>query len=143
LAKNEQHINIPSTTESLSTVRSWVSQLARDSGFDETSIQELTLAVDEACSNVVKHAYPDRDDGVVEVICRTNKKGIIVTIRDQGKGFVPESYKEPSLSRSLKARKGGGYGVMLIRKLMDDVEYRSRNHMNEVRMTKFKSGVPG
>jgi len=141
LAKKSQHINIPSTTESLSTVRKWITNLAEQSGFDDKSIQELTLAVDEACSNVVRHAYPNRDDGEVRITCKIDKKGMIVTIQDQGKGFIPDSYKEPSLSDSIKDRRGGGYGVMLIRKLMDEVEYRTRNHKNEVRMTKHRTMI--
>ncbi len=138
MARKEQHINIKSSTESLSLVRDWVSKQARDNGFDETSIQELTLAVDEACSNVVRHAYPYTDEGPVEISCRVKKKSIVVTIRDEGFRYEPNSYIEPKLARSIAERRGGGFGVMLIRKLMDEVEYRSRKNRNEIRLTKFK-----
>lgn len=130
-------LNILSNSESLSIIRNWVSSCTKTAGFDNCFKHTLILAVDEACSNIVQHAYPNNNDGPIEICCHTSHSAAIVVIRDFGKYFQPDDYQEPNLAKSLNSRKAGGYGIKLINLLVDEVEYRRRNQKNELRLVKF------
>lgn len=129
-------IDVPASTQQLSVVRDFVTNHARAYGFGESDIEEIRLAVDEAMTNVIKHAYQFDESKIVYVTLGKNKAEFWVAIQDSGEAFDLEKYQEPDVSERIKQRKKGGVGVFLIRKLMDKVEYSRKNSHNEIRMTK-------
>ncbi len=129
-------IDVPASTQQLSVVRDFVTNHARTYGFGESDIEEIRLAVDEAMTNVIKHAYQYDESKTVYVTLGKNKTEFWVAIQDSGEAFDIEKYQEPDVSERIKQRKKGGVGVFLIRKLMDKVEYSRKNSHNEIRMTK-------
>lgn len=88
----------------------------------ETGVFEVQTAVDEACTNIMKYAYPEKG-GVITVTCEMQGNDFVVTIKDKGKPFDPSSVPPPDLEADLDKRKIGGLGIHLMRKLMDDVSY--------------------
>lgn len=112
------HLNTPSQTENLELIRNFVSKIAEKAGFEEAEINDIELAVDEACTNVVKHAY-DKDNRRkdIDVVIEIRDDKFIVIVSDRGKGFNPHSVKEPDLS------KAGGLGIRLMKMLMDEVQF--------------------
>lgn len=129
---------IQSQTERLSSVREFISEAARRHGFDEETVNKIALAVDEACTNVIKHAYKYATDKNIEIRISTNKSSFEVTISDDGIAFSAEAIPTPDMGQYLREYRRGGLGMYLMRSLMDKVEYTARpGKRNEVRLIKF------
>lgn len=131
-------MTIPSTTLKLSTVRRFVEGHARSCGFSSDVIDQLSLAVDEACTNVIRHAYSGSRSGPVDISVDIDAERFTVTIRDEGKSIDLERYSEPDLNKAIRDRQGGGFGVHIMRRLMDLVEYEKHGKFNEVHLVKFR-----
>lgn len=128
-------LKIKSRTEKLHLVREFISEAARKYGFDEEAVGKIALAVDEACTNVIKHAYNYAPDRELQVNILKSGKNLEVVITHDGKSFDPEAIKPPNMPDYLKHFRHGGLGMHLMRSLMDRVEYRSgSNKKNEVHL---------
>ncbi|MCB0833701.1 MAG: ATP-binding protein [Bacteroidetes bacterium] len=128
-------LNIPSRTDNLEIIRDFVITIARKQGFSEDSIGEIELAVDEACANVIKHAYHFKDDKEIAIQVETDEERISITISDEGQGFDPSSLESPEERLQKHAR--GGLGIALIRKVMDEVTFNIHPGNTHVRMVKY------
>lgn len=133
---------IPSATQHLGKVRRFVEKHAREAHLGKEAIAHIRMAVDEACANIIEHAYDDARQKI-SVLVLVDSERFTVCIRDQGRPFRPESWSEPNLFRIAESRRGGGLGVQIMRSLMDQVEYTTQGDTNEVRLTKFRNGRPG
>lgn len=129
-------IKIPASTENLSEVREFVSKHARDHGFSNQNISDIKLAVDEACTNIIKHAYKFDKSKVVTIELEFEHQQVIVMLTDQGVGFNPNSYEKPNLPEQIKKKKRGGMGIHLMKNLMDKVTYENINGKNILYMSK-------
>lgn len=87
----------------------------------ERAVYNVQLAVQEAATNIVEHAYEGRLDGRVKFILRAHGACLEIEISDQGKGFDFDAVPLPTLSEMQER----GYGVFLIKSLVDNVSYRS------------------
>lgn len=129
-------LTIPSQTERLNDVREFVSGLARTHGFSEDDINKITIAVDEACTNIIKHGYNYSPDQQIDVeIVRTGSDFEIV-ISDKGKQFDPGSIQTPDMKDYFQHYRRGGLGVFLMKKIMDKVEFDLHRDRNVLRMIK-------
>ncbi len=130
--------NILSSTDNLLEVREFVSVAARDFGFSEEDTSKIALAVDEACTNIIKHAYKNQPDKPIQVVIFREPNKFEISIVDEGQTFDADSLKPLNLKDHLTHYRRGGLGVYLMRTLMDKVEYHSLSkNKNEVRLTKF------
>ncbi len=125
-----------STTNALADVREFVDGCAVRFGFGDKEVSEITLAVDEACTNVIKHAYKGNPDAEFEVRILASGTEFQVVVRDWGASFKPEEVPLPNIKDKVKKHKAGGLGIFLMRKLMDTVEYRGQDASNEVRLVR-------
>lgn len=116
----------------LDEIRDFVAETARQANFSDKEIYSIQLAADEACSNVIEHAYAGVDDGQIELACFVIDRGVKIIIRDQGKSFNPSSVPEPNLGADLSERQIGGLGMYLMRKLMDEVTYEASTQAGNV-----------
>jgi len=99
----------------------------------------LILAVDEVCANLIIHSHNCNDHESFDLLIKIDQnKGITFDIIDNGIGFNIAKYKEPSLSEIIKSKKKGGVGLMLVRRIMDDVEYKCDTHKNICVLRLFK-----
>lgn len=129
-------LRVESKTENLSIVRKFVSNAAKEIGFDDDDINKIALAVDEACTNIIRHAYKNKSDKPIEIYITSKNKSIEIRIVDYGVSFEPQKIKKPVL-KFHRGKFKGGLGMFLMRALMDKVEYSiSRNNKNEVYMIK-------
>jgi serine/threonine-protein kinase RsbW len=120
-------IVFPGKFSSLDNIRDFFAQGAKEAGLDEKSICDVELAVDEAASNIIDHAYEGEDKGDIECSYRVISDGLEVTLRDHGKPFDPEQIEPPDLESDVCCRKQGGLGFHFMRSLMDSIEF-SFNH---------------
>jgi anti-sigma regulatory factor (Ser/Thr protein kinase) len=105
----------------LPIVRATVSQLAAMVGWDESESRAITLAVDEALANVIRHAYHGRPDGRVELECRAGSDELEFRIRDSGDPPDPARI----CAREIGCDQIGGLGTHIIRDVMDAVSYET------------------
>ena len=129
--------SIESKTENLSAVREFIGGAAREFGFSEEDSSKIALAVDEACTNIIRHAYHNRSDKKIEISIQAEKDTFEIVIVDTGDRFDSETVKPINLKEHLTSFRRGGLGVYLMKTLMDDVVYRSLSgRKNEVRLIK-------
>ncbi|MFA6596081.1 MAG: ATP-binding protein [Ignavibacteriaceae bacterium] len=123
-AKNIYEMKVKSTTENLAVIRAFVEEKASQSGIDKSVIEKIVLAVDEASTNIIKHAY--NYDASTEFVVRVliSKEEFKVLLTDHGKSFDPNQITDPDMPTYLKQRRVGGLGLHLMRHLMDKVEYQ-------------------
>lgn len=141
-AKQHSSKTIQSRTESLQEARDFVSEAAHHFGFSEEDIANIVLAVDEACTNIIKHAYQYADDKEIEIQIVEGGNSFEVRMYDSGKTFDPEALRPPDLKQHLGHFRRGGLGVYLMKKLMDKVEYHFQpGKRNEVRLVKYRSNA--
>lgn len=124
----------------LGIIRKFITGIATMMGFSKDEIYQIELAVDEACTNVINHAYMDKGSKEKNINVTVKKKPdqIEITIADRGVGFDPDALKTPNMDEYLKGRKPGGLGVHLIKTLMDEVNFRIKPGVrNEVEIVKY------
>ncbi|MCW4011118.1 MAG: ATP-binding protein [Candidatus Bathyarchaeota archaeon] len=102
-------------------------------------IYAVQLSVDEACTNIIKHAYSNKSEGTIVIRCMLPISGekFIVNIMDWGKPFDPTTIPNPDTESDLNERKVGGLGIFFMRKFMDEVEYVRSNDMNLLIIGKY------
>ena len=134
-------LRVPRDTYYLSLVRRSIVELARRAGFLAAATAEIEMAVDEACSNAIRHARApsaDGQDDAISLDAVADGRGLTVTIADGGEPFPFERCGSDDLESYLAARQQGGLGVYIIKRFMDEVEYRHRPDVgNELRMRKY------
>ena len=125
----------------LENICEFVTKEAEIAGLNEDAIYAVQLAVDEACSNIIEHAYQDEADGKIVCDCNIVDDGLEIILKDRGKPFDPESVPEPKIGVPLKELKLRGAGLYLIRNVMDDVFFEFNDRDGSIlRMKKKKSG---
>lgn len=138
MADRIHKLTIPSSTRYLEDVRLFVERHAEKAKLPDDTVQQLKMAVDEACANVIEHAYKGNTDQPIDIAVIVRPDRFTVRIRDEGVSFDPEAYQEPDLTRIARARRAGGLGVHIMHRLMDQVEFRQRGRTNECRLTKYR-----
>lgn len=109
-------LRIPCKAEWVALARLSVAAVASRLSFSIDEIEDIKLAVAEACTNAIQHA-----DGspFIEIKCEAIDNGMRISVRDHGRGTRPEHIR----SRELNEERAGGLGVFLIRSLMDSADY--------------------
>lgn len=108
---------------SLEKISDFIEKQAKISGLDENATYAVRLAVDEACSNIIEHAYGGEGLGKIECTCNVLDDGLEVILRDRGKSFDPDSIQEIKVGVPLDKLGNRGAGIFLINKLMDEVHF--------------------
>jgi serine/threonine-protein kinase RsbW len=117
----EQTRIFPARYEKLAAIDEFVAEAAERAGFDSRTVYQIQLAVDEACSNIIEHAYGGEDRGVIECSQRIQDGTLTVVLRDYGQPFDPASVPEPDITADLDERTGGGLGLYFMYHIMDEV----------------------
>jgi anti-anti-sigma factor len=122
---NEQfELFIKSRPENLSRVAEFISQVAQELNLSDKEAFAISMAVDEACTNIMEYAYAGNPEGQIHITCEQAGDDCCVAIRDQGEPFDPASVPEPNLEAPLEEREAGGLGIFFMRQLMDEVQFQ-------------------
>ncbi len=131
-----KRIKLPAESKYLIKVRNFVVKNGRKMGLSPKQISEVKLAVDEAVSNIIRHAYVGKKgDFQIEMVKLENACEIV--IKDKGVEFDWNSVIEPDLYKYVETRRKGGLGIWLIKKLIDEVEYKRIEGTNVLTMRVF------
>jgi serine/threonine-protein kinase RsbW len=120
-----QTLTFPGRFEGLAAISEFVTRAALNAGLDARAIYAVQLAVDEACSNIIEHAYGGEGRGNIECTCRVDDVGLTIILRDRGRPFDPDLVSEPNKCPELDDEDctGGGLGLYFMRQLMDEVDF--------------------
>jgi len=134
-----QRLAIPADLDNLGQVRDFVEKESHQAGLSEGHAGELLLAVDEAVTNIIMHGCPEGGCGI-EVEVDKVDGACVIRIRDDGPLFDPTAMHDPDLAVSpLERDAPGGFGVYLIRHLVDDASYRTTTDgRNELTLRKLQ-----
>lgn len=120
-----QQLTVPGRFEYLAQIAEFVTQTARDAGLSDDDVFHVEMAVDEACSNIIEHAYADFA-GEIDLMCSVPEPGRLdIVIHDRGQPFDPALVPVPQVgdSANLDTMQEGGLGLYFMRKLMDEVRF--------------------
>ena len=131
-------LSCPATLEHLEKITRMVEELLRSNGVSGSDRFALGLAVDEACSNVIRYAYAP-GTGTVRVECLVTPEEARVCIFDRGVPFNPLETAAPDTGAGLEDRPIGGLGIHLIRNLVDAASYERREGENVLCLTRRRS----
>ncbi len=133
-------IQISAATENLEIIRGFIQQVARKAGFNTEQIDQIKLAVDEACTNAIKHAYHFDASQMIDLKIQLCSDKIEIIITDYGPGFDPQNLSQPDLNKNVKKGKPGGLGIHLMKTLMDRVDfYIIPGKRTEVHLIKYRT----
>jgi serine/threonine-protein kinase RsbW len=131
---------VPNDTQYLVSVRKEVTKVVEQSAFSEKDRKLIIVAVDEAVTNIMEHAYDNDLEGEldIELILEYDATRFEVVIRDSGKEFDPRSLEVPNVPEHVKQGSKHGLGIFLIRQIMDEINYNFvQGVRNELQMIKY------
>jgi anti-sigma regulatory factor (Ser/Thr protein kinase) len=105
-------------------------------GISVDVLRSVQVALDEVLSNTVRHGYRSQGDGHIAIGFRTFEGILEVTIEDDAPAFDPLAATLPDTTSGLAHRPPGGLGILLTRRLMDEVEYERAEGKNRVTLRK-------
>lgn len=130
-------LKVKSKTENLSLIRDFIKTATAEAGVTSDTVENIILAVDEACTNIIKHAYKSFPDGELIIKTKSTLSRFVISIIDYGNSFEPDTIPEPDLQKYYRQKRVGGLGMYLMKTLMDDVKYVSiPGKYNEVMLSK-------
>ncbi len=123
--------------ENLKGIRDFVTGVLRNYSLSEIEINQMVLAVDEVCSNLIIHSHQCNADDSIELSVRNQPGGVTFEIIDRAATYFDlSSYKSPDLKQIVKEGRNGGVGLMLVQKLMDKVEVEYNDSKSTWRLYK-------
>ncbi|MCD4664131.1 MAG: ATP-binding protein, partial [Bacteroidales bacterium] len=134
---HKEEIQVPAHINYLGELRNFVTKTGRKHHFSDTVVNAFKLSIDEAATNIIKHAYRDWE-GEITMRVIIKKESMTVVLIDKGKYFDPSRVKDPDLNRYVNIGKKGGLGIFIMRKLLDEIDYRHTEEGNELRLTKYR-----
>jgi serine/threonine-protein kinase RsbW len=128
--------SFPGKYNSLERIGLFVRQIAEEAGLEGFDIFAVEMAVDEACSNIIEHAYEGEGKGEIRCTCAVQVDKLTIVLQDQGKSFDPSIVPKPNLSKNLDEREAHGLGLYFIHQWMDEVYFTSTGLENTLTMVK-------
>ncbi|NIM04288.1 MAG: hypothetical protein GTN69_04500, partial [Armatimonadetes bacterium] len=125
-------LRIPTLPEFVAVARMTIAAIACRMDFPYDAVDDIKVAVGEACTNVIEHAAPEsRSREEIEICCFLEPDALVIEVRDQGQGFDPNVHAQPDPFSE------GGLGLILIKALMDEIQLTSLTGQGtQVRMVK-------
>jgi serine/threonine-protein kinase RsbW len=119
----KRQLVVPAQHDQLATLATFVAQAAVEVGFGEAQVNRIELAVDEACSNIIDHAYAGEPGMINLEVTVEPQRQLTIVLVDQGRAFDPDHIPSYAPCTSLDEARIGGLGLHLMRQAMDDVCY--------------------
>jgi serine/threonine-protein kinase RsbW len=138
-------LQTPGHESYLAQIRGIIADLAQQVGFPDEEVAKIQMAVDEACANVVEHAYAkgkewiwQRRDPEIRLQVRLEGTHLVIEINDHGQKFDFGKYRPVAIEEKIRQMAAGGYGMAIMRRFMDEVQYSSNDAAgNTLRLVKY------
>ena len=122
----------------LGDLREFIISEAKKNGCENDNAYLISLAVDEACTNLIRYAYKFDKSKRIEIVLKPEKNKFSVIIKDSGKPFNPLEVPPPDMQEYFNEFKKGGLGIFIINKAMDEVKYKAGNNNEDNELTLVK-----
>ena len=131
----EDKITFDATLENVDKALNFINDKITDIPFKDKDRHHIDIAVDEIISNVARYAYGE-ETGKVSLKIEYDDTGLIITVEDRGVQYNPLEKEDPDITLSADERGIGGYGIFIVKKVMDDVSYEYKDGKNIFKMRK-------
>jgi serine/threonine-protein kinase RsbW len=141
---SKNHLTIPGRYDRIHEACDFVVTGAEAAGFDPDEVFRIQLACDEACTNIIEHAYGAENMGDIKVSWHQEAGAFIIELHDTGHSFSPKDVQTPNIPKSLDdldELRVGGLGLHFMRTLMDEVEFSFNDEGNKLLMIKYVDGA--
>lgn len=129
--------------KNLEKISEFVTQAATQASLDERGVYAVQMSVDEACTNIIQHAYGGEGRGEIRLACQIQEDGLQIIIYDQGDTFNPAAVPDLDTGASLEERQLGGMGLFFVNRLMDRVEFNFNTPQgNQLILFKRREPIP-
>ncbi len=116
-------LTLPNELSCLPIAQAVVRAAALRRGFDETALAEIEIAVEEAATNVMKHAFDIEESPTFDIVCRPDAEGLWIVLREKGMPFDPKLMPDYKPDQASLDNEPAGMGVHLMRSMVDDVQF--------------------
>ncbi len=104
-------------------------------------IWEIRLILEEIVTNIISYGYEDKENHIIVVSIDTGEKDITISIKDDGIPYNILEHPKPDLEIPFQDRDIGGLGIYMVREIMDEVNYKRVDNMNQLVMRRSLSGL--
>lgn len=136
---NHLDIVIPAKPDEILKVTADIEEILVAQAFPDEAVLDVRLALEEVIVNIISHGYCGRA-GSIAVRCTASPLKAEIEISDSAPAFNPLSVPEPDIMSGIDERSVGGLGILLVRRVMDMVSYRHKNHRNVLTLVKIRRG---
>ena len=132
-------VQTPGDISYLHRIRDFIGGIAAEVGIDQQDIDNIELALDEACTNVIEHGYaPDDPNKEITICMEIDTSKLVLTVIDYAEPFDILRYTPRDVNELKAEGRDGGLGIRLIKRIMDTIEYRTTSDgHNELVMTRY------
>ena len=134
--KMRRSLVLPTDLGEVPRLNAFVEEVCRDQGYDEETVAQIKVAVEEAVVNVMKYAYPPGQRGDVTIEAASNDVRLKFIIIDCGRPFDPTVQAPVDTTLSAKERRIGGLGIHIMRQNMDSINYERIDQLNVLTLRK-------
>ena len=135
------HLVLQNNTADLATATAALSSFCEQHGINEGAVFDLTLALEEIFTNIIRHGYQDREPHEIDLVIRKQGDWLTLRVADDGQPFDPSKMASPNLHLPPEQRAVGGLGIHLVKSVTDALEYRRENGKNVVTVKKKTVGT--
>ena len=129
-------VRITNQRNQIDTVRKFFDEYSKENKLTEKTVHDIQMALDELLTNIVNYGYEDSDEHKIDVRFGINDDAVRVEIIDDSKPYNILEQENPDISLSVEDKPIGGLGIFLIKKLMSNVDYYTKEGKNHLVMTK-------
>lgn len=134
----QYNFKAPCSKKKLRAIRDFIGKNLKKHDLDEIEINMIVLAVDEVCANLMIHSHSCDPTQSLELtmLIDAQKQGVTFEIIDSGSSFNILNYREPSIEEIINKKKKGGLGLMLVKRIMDNIEFKTSQKRNVCKLYK-------
>jgi serine/threonine-protein kinase RsbW len=130
-------ITIPCAKSNLQQVRNFILEILQAENLSDLEVHSMVLAVDEVCANIIIHSKNCSPEQTMEVRLAVKPDRVEYEVIDNGIGFDIRKYPEPDINEIIKTKKKGGVGLMLVKRIMDEIDFYTKKGKSIVKLTKY------
>lgn len=123
-------IRVNCTKKNLKLIRDFVSEYLQQLALSDVLMNQIVLAVDEICANLIIHANNEDPTKYIYLTITQPKDAVQFEITDNGVAFQSTNYKDPDILEHVRIGKKGGVGIALVKRIMDKVEFTTKDGFN-------------
>lgn len=130
-------LKINCQTTALAELRAFLLKTLEGFELSPTDCHQITLAVEEVCANLIIHSHRCNAQEIILLQINRSPDKLIIEIKDQGEAFNMLDYEVPDLDKVKGEKRKGGLGIILVKRIMDEIEFESHEGTNTCRLIKW------